>query len=426
MARHGTPTQREGHSALRAGTLPAMLKPPSLPAGARRILELAKHDRAAARDALAALPIDEQVALICESPVRRRAELLALVSAPEEVIPRIPPAELCFVAKAVGLSDAGWLLEHASEEQIATAIDLDAWSALVPDRSRLDEWLAALRDAGDETLLRAAHGLDFELLVLALRARLSVFQGGKEDDWETPPGSLTIDGQFHLVPTRSGDDLEDVIGLLSALFSRDYWFYHRLLQAVSIDLESETEESALRWRSGRLQDLGFPPLEDAKRIYSFVRKEQLAKLPSEPRTLEVGEWPLPVWLPSLPAAGDTQHLLFRAMAALGEEERRPLLFAFLALANRVAVADEMPLGDAETLPAATEKAARVASLGLSHLARENAVEPAFLLRRVPLERLFVVGANLEGRAMVRSRTDEGPAEATPPRAPTDPSDPNRL
>jgi hypothetical protein len=68
----------------------------------------------------------------------------------------------------------------------------------------------------------------------------------------------------------------------------------------------------------------------------------------------------------------------------------------------------------------------VASLGLSHLARENAVEPAFLLRRVPLERLFVVGANLEGRAMVRSRTDEGPAEATPPRAPTDPSDPNRL
>jgi hypothetical protein len=114
------------------------------------------------------------------------------------------------------------------------------------------------------------------------------------------------------------------------------------------------------------------------------------------------------------------------MASLDEEERRPLLFAFLALANRVAVADELPLGDAETLPAATEKAARVASHGLAYLSRENAVDPAFLLRRMPLERLFVVGANLEGRAVVRSRTDEGPAEAMPPRAPTDPSDPNRL
>ena len=410
----------------RAGTLPPMQSPPMLPAGARRILELAKRDRVAARTALAALPIEEQVALICESPVPRRAELLGLVSAPEEVIPRIPPAELCFVAKAVGLSDAGWLLEHATEEQIATAIDLDAWNALVPDRGRLDEWLAALASAGEETMLRAARGLDFELLVLLLRERLDVFLGGREDDWETPAGSLTIDGQFHLVPRRSGDDLEDVLGLLATLFQEDYWFYHRLLQGVLGELEIETEEAALRWRSGRLQDLGFPPLEDAKRIYSFVRKEQLAKLPSGPRALEVGEWPLPVWMPSLPAGTEAEHLLFRAFARLGDEERRPLLFAFLALANRVAVADAMPLGDAETLPAATEKAARVASLGLAHLARENSLEPAELLRRVPLERLFVVGANLEGSAVVRSRTDEGPAEATPPRAPADPSDPKRL
>ena len=403
-----------------------MHESPTLPAGARRILDFAKHDRVAARTALSALPIEEQVALICESPVRRRAELLALVSAPEEVIPLIPPAELCFVAKAVGLSDAGWLLEHATEEQIATAIDLDAWNALVPDRARLDEWLAAFSDAGEETMLRAARAIDFELLVLLLRERLTVYLGGKEDDWETPAGSLTIDGQFHLVPKRSGDDLEDVLGLLTTLFQEDYWFYHRLLQGVVGELEIETEEAALRWRSGRLQDLGFPPIEDAKRIYSFVRKEQLAKLPSGPRALEVGEWPLPVWMPSLPAGAETEHLLFRAIARLGDEERRPLLFAFLALANRVAVADEMPLGDAETLPAATEKAARVASLGLAHLARENAVEPVELLRRVQLERLFVVGANLEGSARVNSRTDEGPAEAAPPRAPADPADPKPL
>jgi hypothetical protein len=402
-----------------------MLKPPSLPAGARRILELARSDRSAARDALAALPLDEQVALICETPVRRRAALLELVRAPEQVIPRIPPAELCFIAKAVGLSDAGWLLAHASEEQIATAIDLDAWNGLVPDRGRLDEWLAAFADAGEETLLRAARTLDFELLVLLLRSRLSVFLAGRDEGGEAPDGSLSIDGQFYLLPLRPGDDLEDVLGVLRTLFQRDYWFYHRLLQGVANELETETEESALRWRNGRLQDLGFPPLEDAKRIYSFLRDDQLAKLPEERRLLEVGEWPLPVWMPSLPVAAETEHLLLRAMAGLSEEERRPLLFAFLALANRVAMADEMPLGDAETLPAATEKAARVASRGLEYLARENAVDPAFLLRRLPLERLFVVGSNLERRAVAKRRTDEGPAEATPPRAPTDPDDPDR-
>jgi hypothetical protein len=370
-----------------------MREPPSPRADAQQMLELARRDRVAARAALAKLPIDAQVALVCESPVARRAELLELVSAPEQVIPRIPPAELCFVAKAVGLSDAGWLLEHATEEQIATAIDLDAWNDLVPDRARLADWLAALAEAGEETLLRAARGIDFELLVLALRARLRAQLGADEDG--PPPGSLSIDGQFFLMPILPGDDLEDVLALLETLFRHDYWFYHRLLQALGAELDTESEEWALRWRSARLQDLGFPPLADAKRIYSFVRKEQLAKLPPEPHALEVGEWPLPVWMPSLPVGSEAGHLLFRALAALPEPERRPLLYAFLALANRVAVADALPLGDAETLPAALEKAARVASLGLEHLARENGLDPVAVLRFATLERLFVVGANLE-------------------------------
>jgi len=375
-----------------------MSEPPVPAREASRILALARSDRAAARAALAKLDVDAQVALVCESPLARRAELLGLVSAPEQVIPRIPPAELCFVAKAVGISDAGWLLEHATEEQIATAVDLDAWNGLEPDRARLGAWLAALGDAGEETLLRAAHGLDFELLVLQLGARVSVVLTGRDDVLDLPASALTLDGQFYLIPSAGGDDLEDVLALLQTLFQHDYWFYHRLLQAVNAELDSDLEEWALRWRNGRLQDLGFPPFEDAKRIYSWLKPEQLAKLPPEPHGLEVGEWPLAVWMPSLPVARDAEHLLFRAMAALPEAARRPLLFAFLALANRVAVADALALGDAETLPRATEKAARVASLGLAHLARENGVEPSEVLRRATLERLFTVGANLERAA----------------------------
>ncbi len=381
---------------------------PLLPPEARHILELARSDRAAATRALASLTIDAQVALVCESPLARRAELLGLVSEPEQVIPRMPPAELCFVAKAVGLSDAGWLLEHATEEQIAAAIDLDAWTEFVPDRARLGAWLAALADAGGQTLLRAAHALDFELLTLQLRARLLVVLGGRDDAPDVPAGALSLDGQFHLIPLAAGDDLEDVLALLETLFQQDYWFYHRLLQAVSAELDSGIEEWALRWRSGRLQDLGFPPLEDAKRIYAYVRSDQLAKLPPEPHAFQVGEWPLPVWMPSLPVARDTDPLLFRTLAELPEAERRPLLFAFLALVNRVAVADALPLGDAETQPAAMEKAARVASLGLAHLARENGAAPADVLRRATLERLFVVGANLERRGPAAAATPAGP------------------
>jgi hypothetical protein len=55
----------------------------------------------------------------------------------------------------------------------------------------------------------------------------------------------------------------------------------------------------------------------------------------------------------------------------------------------------MPLGDAESTPAAIEKAAAVASTGLLHLAEHHGLPLAEVLRRAPLDRLFRVGAGLD-------------------------------
>jgi hypothetical protein len=95
-------------------------------------------------------------------------------------------------------------------------------------------------------------------------------------------------------------------------------------------------------------------------------------------------------------APDARHLLFRAAAELEADERAAFLYALLGLANKVAVADGLPLSDAESTPAAIERAAELASAGLEHLAREHGLAAAELLRRVPLDRLFRVGANLRG------------------------------
>jgi hypothetical protein len=99
-------------------------------------------------------------------------------------------------------------------------------------------------------------------------------------------------------------------------------------------------------------------------------------------------------MPNLPVASHAEQSIFRALAELSEEERRPHLYAFLALANRIAVAERMPLGDAETIPRAIENGAKMASRGLDHLSREHSIDPVEVLRRVPLERLFRVGHNL--------------------------------
>jgi hypothetical protein len=102
-------------------------------------------------------------------------------------------------------------------------------------------------------------------------------------------------------------------------------------------------------------------------------------------------------MPRLPVSSTAAHSLWRALAALAPDERRVYLLAFLTLANRVAVADKLPLGDADSIPQAIEKAVSLASRGLDHLVAAHGVSPTDVLRRTTLERLFRVGFTLAPR-----------------------------
>ncbi|TMA33319.1 MAG: hypothetical protein E6J87_10465 [Deltaproteobacteria bacterium] len=165
---------------------------------ARELIALARRDPRAAEQAIAALPIPAQVALVCESPLAERGRILGLVPHPEALIPEIPPAELCFTIKAIGLADAAWVLEYATPEQSVAAFDLDAWRGNEVDVATANEWIQAFARTSPEARLRTLEALDAELLVIALRARIGVVQ--KPDDaegWAPPEGSQTLEGQFH-------------------------------------------------------------------------------------------------------------------------------------------------------------------------------------------------------------------------------------
>jgi len=373
-----------------------MTAPPTTSADIKSILELASKERAAATQAIQGMTLDHQVALVCDTPLSRRAAILELLPVPEAVIPLIPEAELCFTVKMIGIEDAAWLLEHATPEQVVACVDLDGWRGTAPDRAAIDSWLDTLAMTTDAAFLRSIRALDPELVVLFLKHRVQCFQKPDDDEgWQPPEGGLTVEGQFYFVAVREGDDLEALVAMLRALFVADYWVYFRMMQGIIHELDIVNEEWALRWRTGRLEDLGFPPWDRAMDIYHFIRREDRTAVPEETTSLDVGEWHLPVWMPSLPASTDHQHLLFRTLVQLDEFERRSALYAFVALANKIAVADRMELSDAESTPIAIDKAADFASAGLEFLSTELGLDAVDVLRRVPLQRLFSVGANLE-------------------------------
>ena len=302
----------------------------------------------------------------------------------------------------MGITDASWLLDHATSEQIVAAIDLDAWSGLELDPQSLDVWITTLAAASNATLLRATQSIDPEVTVRYLIEHVQVYMDPRDDDWQAPPGSQTLDGQFYVRALRDNDDIATIMSLLDVLFRDDYWLYFRMLQGVIWELPSNLEEWSLRWRTGRLRDLGFPAWDEAMRIYGYLRPEKRSEIPNVSSPLDVSDWDLPVWISGLPAAADSHHLVFRALSQLDAQERQAFFYAFLAMANAIAIADGLPLGDAETLPLTIEKAARVTSRGLEFIGSENGIAPSEVLRRVDLERLFRVGANLQPEAPTRS------------------------
>ena len=374
---------------------------------ARELILLAQTEAKAARIAMAELSPEEQVAAVCEAPLAMRMRILNLAESPEDLIPRIPEAELCFTCKVIGLDDASWLLSQATPEQIVACVDLDAWKGIMPDIGKLDGWIASIVEAGEETIFKAASSLDPEVLALYLRAHADVeLKPSGDEDWQPPEGGQTLEGQFYVVARKKNDDLSALMRMIQVLFQKDYWLYFRLMHSVREESLTEVQEWALRWRSGRLEDLGFPTWDRAMRIYGILRPSQWADLPESTDAIETGNWELPIWIAELPASREGGHSLFRAVAELKDEERARFFFAFIALANQIAVADQKDLGDAETLPSTLEKAARVSSLGLDHIASENTLGAAEVLRRISPERLFRVGVNLEPDGVRPALTDD--------------------
>ena len=151
-----------------------------------------------------------------------------------------------------------------------------------------------------------------------------------------------------------------------------------------------TEDQDLAAQRARLEDLG---VED-DRIY--IDQGLTGRNRDRPGLKEA--------LAAARAAAETQRealdaerrkVARRLKTQLDEFERRSALYAFVALANKVAVADRTELSDAESTPIAIDKAADFASVGLEFLSTELGLDAVDVLRRVPLQRLFSVGANLE-------------------------------
>lgn len=331
---------------------------------------------------------DAQLALqglrrqLTQLPPRKRLD--AIIESPEaRALVRSLPVELIFsTIQDVGLADATELVQLASPEQFRAFVDLGAWKRDRVDPHAVLTWLRAARGDEPEEFLRKLHGVDLEVLEYLLREFTHVHDLEENPD-VNPPGVTmeTPEGRYLVEFKVEGVEQAALRTILNDLVAENPFESVRLLEATRWDIPSELEEAAYRFRTARLQDLGFPTLDEAVSLFSRVDPGPgAAPARGEPAALA----PTQGWVDYLEAA-------FRDLTVVEQENLEDEL---RGVANAALVVELADPGDPEAVRSAGEMVRGYLSLGLEHMTGAQPSRAVEVVRETPLRRIFQMGFSL--------------------------------
>lgn len=334
---------------------------------------------------------------------QRQGDALLEAPDPEAAVRALPRDEFYYLVAGRGLPEGSEILVHGSPEQIQTVLDFALW-----DRDRIvpreaERWLAALCEATSERLFEWFRGMDVELAAWLIRQRARIYNLGLELPPDEPEGTFwtTPDGAFEFDLRGDAEAQRITVRLVQALYENDLEYARRVLVGIAAELDSELEETAYRWRCGRMEDLGFADYYEALQVYA----------PLDPARVRIGEGQPLIEIdadpddPSLRAplaladALGEESLFVRAVARLNDpRELAALHGALVLLSNRVLSADRVRPTDDDLVALTLRRVRATLDLGLEQVTQDSdPMRAAEALRTIALPRLFRVGATLIGK-----------------------------
>jgi len=201
---------------------------------------------------------------------------------PAELVKALPPQDLLLVAGEADEEERAELMLVADREQLLGLVDLACWRGDLPDLSALLETYEPLVAAGLDGAIKALDDMEEEMRTLLLKRYVVVhLHEDKNEDIPAAEGSELVacpDGHYYMEIPDPDDLPRTVRQFLEALLSKPFEEYQRELECVRHDLPSDLEETALRWRNGRLADLGFGSREEAMALLSPRDPEAVWKM----------------------------------------------------------------------------------------------------------------------------------------------------
>ncbi|MBS1149023.1 MAG: hypothetical protein H6Q89_721 [Myxococcaceae bacterium] len=293
----------------------------------------------------------------------------------------IPAEDVYATILDVGLADSAEVVQLSTPEQFRTYLDLAVWS-----RDRLDplevlRWLQAARDPdAEEDYAKKLSAIDAELIELVYKKLARVYD--LEEDPDANPAGITLEmpeGRYLLEFLVEGVDEAALRRLTNDLIAANPFEFARFLEAVKWELPTELEETAYQFRQSRLQDLGFPPLEEAVKLFAWLDPAKLAPADSAQA------------LAHPHARADYVEAAFKGLDA---HERQVLEAEVRYLVNCALVAEGAEPGDPLAIRRISEQARDYLSLGLEHLCGGDPAKASDVVRAHTLKKTFQLGFSL--------------------------------
>jgi hypothetical protein len=281
----------------------------------------------------------------------------------------------------VGLADSTEIVQLATPEQFTTFVDLAAWQKDRIDPLEVLHWLRAARGDDDEEYVAKLQALDVEVLELMFKKLALIHDLEENPDVDTEGVTMeTPDGRYLVEFRVDGVDEAAMRRLTFDLMAHNPFELSRFLEAVRWEAVTELEETAYQFRRARLEDLGFPPLEEAQKVFAWVDPDKVGPKGG------VGA--------ALAAPGQRVDYVATAFHGLDPVERQNLEGEVRYLVNCVLVAEGAEPGDPEAVKRLSEQARDYLDLGLEHYTGGDATRATDVVRETTLRALFQCGFSL--------------------------------